>query len=110
MKATGIVKLWKDSNRIPYKHSSPQSRVFTRGLNAGNFTHHEEVNNMPDCIEYCGQRLECSAAFMLHHFCFTVSCYNKESCDTTPAMHSEFNPKLSFITHLTSSQPGQYVQ
>ncbi|XP_028405506.1 uncharacterized protein LOC114528113 isoform X2 [Dendronephthya gigantea] len=105
LKENIILKSTKDSNRTRYKHSSPQSRVFTRGIDAGNFTHHEEVNNMPDCIEYCGQQLECSAAFMVRHFCFTVACYNKESCDTAPAVHSGFNPRLSFITHLTSSQP-----
>ena len=97
----------KYSNTAPYKHSTPQSRVFLHGLNAGHFTHQGEVNNMAECIQHCGDQLDCSAAFMVRHFCFTVKCYSKNSCDTAPAVHSEFNPKLSFITHLSPSMTSQ---
>ena len=94
-------------NTAPYKHSTPQSRVFLLGLKAGHFTHQGEVNNMAECIQHCGDQLNCSAAFMVRHFCFTVKCYSKNSCDTAPAVHSEFNPKLSFITHLSPSMTSQ---
>ena len=102
----------KNSNEIPYKHSSPQSRVFIHGLKAGHFTQHGEVNNMAECIQYCGQQLNCSAAFMVRQFCFTVKCYSKRSCDTAPAVHSGYNPRVAFITHLSppvTSHPGMLV-
>ena len=89
------------SNAVPFKHSTPQSRVFLHGLKAGQFTHQGEVNNMAECIQYCGHQSNCSAAFMVRNFCFTVQCYSKKSCDTTPAVHSEFNPKLAFVTHFS---------
>ncbi len=96
---------------LPYKHSSPQSRVFIHGLKAGHFTQHGQANNMAECIQYCGQQLNCSAAFMVRQFCFTVKCYSKRSCDTAPAVHSGYNPKLSFVTHLSpamTSYKGEF--
>ena len=89
------------SEKPPFKHSPSQPRVFLHGLKAGQFTHQGEVKNMAECIQYCGHQSNCSAAFMVQNFCFTVQCYSKKSCDTASAVHSEFNPKLSFITHLS---------
>jgi hypothetical protein len=103
----------KNSSTIPYKHTSPQSRVFTHGLRAGHFTHQGEVNNMAECIQHCGQQPNCSAAFMVRQFCFTVECYSERSCDTAPAVDSGYNPKVAFIKHLlppATSQPGMFLE
>ena len=100
----------KNLSPIPYNHSPPQSRVFIHGLQAGHFTHQGKANNMAECIQYCGQQPNCSAAFMVRQFCFTVKCYNKRSCDTAPAVDPGYNPKVAFITHLSppvTSQPEQ---
>lgn len=102
------------STKFTYKCSAPQSRVFTYGLKAGNFTHQGEVNNMTECIQHCAQQLNCSAAFMVRRFCFSVKCYSQRSCDTSLAVHSGYNPQLSFITHLpqatTKSHKGKFIR
>ena len=95
-------------NQISYKHSTPQSRIFVHGIKAGQFIHQGNINNMAECIQRCGQQLNCSAAFTVHHYCFNVKCYSKISCETAPAVHSGYNPQLAFVTHSLpkTSEPG----
>lgn len=90
-----------------YKAGPVRENVFRYGMEAGNFTSHAAAKNMDECEYLCGKQADCSAAFMLRNYCFSVTCHSKESCVTKPAVPSTFSPRISFITHfLTPNSPS----
>ena len=67
-----------------------------RGMKSGNFTSHGMVKDFNDCHDKCCQDGNCDAAFMVKRTCFSISCYDKESCKFKAARPSPFNPTLAY--------------
>ena len=104
-------KILRKQPSISFEAGAVTSSIFFNGMNAGRFTSQGTMKNMEECIHLCGKEMNCSAAFMILKYCFSVKCYTKESCGTRTAIPSVFNPRVSFITHFSSrmSPSGKFA-
>ena len=71
--------------------------TLVRGMKSGNFTSHGVVKDFNDCHDKCCQDGNCDAAFMVKRTCFSISCYDKDSCRLKAARPSPFNPTLAYL-------------
>ena len=71
--------------------------TLVRGMKSGNFTSRGLVNGFDECFDKCCQDGNCDAAFMVKRTCFSIKCYDKDSCKFKPARPSAFSPTLAYI-------------
>ncbi|KAJ7382468.1 hypothetical protein OS493_034629 [Desmophyllum pertusum] len=81
-----------------------QNVTLRGGIKSGHFKDQGTVDSMERCIELCCSRDNCSVAFMLLNRCFSVSCYNDTSCNSTPARSLIFQPQLAYIRRNVTSK------
>ena len=81
-----------------------------RGKRAGNFTNIGDVGDFEMCIKRCCQSQKCDLAFKSSETCFLVSCFSKESCQTSPSLDDIFSPRMCFVTrHSRDEEKGNQV-
>ena len=56
------------------------------------------------CIQKCCDAEDCDVAFLLKQRCYLVTCYTKKGCETVPARHSLFRPRVSHVQRTNVSQ------
>ena len=62
-------------------HSPISYNVTLRhGLRSGHFKHQGRVDNFEACFSSCCHDNDCNLVFMLHNYCYLVTCYDHESC------------------------------
>ena len=86
--------------------SSPISYNVTlrNGIRSGYFRGQGRVENMGACIQKCCGAEDCDVAFLLKQRCYLVTCYTKKGCETVPARHSLFRPRVSHVQRTNVSQ------
>ena len=86
--------------------SSPISYNVTlrNGIRSGYFRDQGRVENMGACIQKCCGAEDCDVAFLLKQRCYLVTCYTKKGCETVPARHSVFRPRVSHVQRTNVSQ------
>ena len=86
--------------------SSPISYNVTlrNGIRSGYFRDQGRVEKMGACIQKCCRTEDCDVAFLLKQRCYLVTCYTKKGCETVPARHSLFRPRVSHVQRTNVSQ------
>ncbi|XP_078381846.1 uncharacterized protein LOC144664603 isoform X2 [Oculina patagonica] len=74
------------------------------GIRSGYFRDQGRVENMGVCIQKCCGAEDCDVAFLLKQRCYLVTCYTKKGCETVPARHSLFRPRVSHVKRTNVSQ------
>lgn len=54
------------------------------GLRSGHFKDQGRVDNFEVCFRQCCHDNDCNLVYMLHNYCYLVSCYDQESCALNP--------------------------
>ena len=99
----------------PSQHSLPQPSsclnspisynvTLRNGIRSGYFRDQGRVENMGVCIQKCCGAEDCDVAFLLKQRCYLVTCYTKKGCQTVPARHSLFRPRVSHVQRTNVSQ------
>ena len=99
----------------PSQHSFPQPSsclsspisynvTLRNGIRSGYFRDQGRVENMGACIQKCCDAEDCDVAFLLKQRCYLVTCYTKKGCETVPARHSLFRPRVSHVQRTNVSQ------
>lgn len=99
----------------PLQHSFPQPSsclsspisynvTLRNGIRSGYFRDQGRVENMGVCIQKCCDAEDCDVAFLLKQRCYLVTCYTKKGCETVPARHSLFRPRVSHVQRTNVSQ------
>lgn len=99
----------------PSQHSFPQPSsclsspisynvTLRNGIRSGYFRGQGRVENMGACIQKCCDAEDCDVAFLLKQRCYLVTCYTKKGCETVPARHSVFRPRVSHVQRTNVSQ------
>ena len=99
----------------PSQHSFPQPSsclsspisynvTLRNGIRSGYFRDQGRVENMGACIQKCCDAEDCDVAFLLKQRCYLVTCYTKKGCETVPARHSLFRPRVSHVQRANVSQ------
>lgn len=80
------------------------------GKKAGKFNNHGDVKGMEECQDICCKDKKCHVAFMLGKTCYSVACKNKELCAHTKAPPTDYNPQLSYVRPMeTSEKKGRLI-
>lgn len=80
------------------------------GKKAGKFNNHGDVKGMEECQDICCKNKKCHVAFMLGKTCYSVTCKNKDLCEHTKAPPTDFNPQLSYVRPMeTSNKKGKLI-
>lgn len=80
------------------------------GKKAGKFNNHGDVKGMEQCQDICCKDKKCNVAFMLDKTCYSVTCKNKDLCQHTKAPPTDFNPQLSYLRPMdTSNKKGKMI-
>ena len=74
------------------------------GIRSGYFRDQGRVENMGECIQKCCGAADCNVAFLLKRRCYLVTCYTKKGCETVPARHSVYRPRVSHVQRANDSQ------
>jgi len=99
----------------PSQHSFPQPSsclsspisynvTLRNGIRSGYFRDQGRVENNGACIQKCCGAEDCDVAFLLKQRCYLVTCYTKKGCETVPARHSLFRPRVSHVQRTNVSQ------
>ena len=109
--SSGLTKTLGDSSQHSLTHpssclNSPVSYNVTlrNGIRSGYFRDQGRVENMGECIHKCCDFDACDVAFMLRQRCYLVACYTKKGCQTVPARHSLFRPRVAHVHRTNISQ------
>ena len=54
------------------------------GLRSGHFKDQGRVDNFEVCFSQCCHDNDCDLVYLLHNYCYLVSCYDQESCALNP--------------------------
>ena len=107
----GLAKTSKNSSLLSFAHpssclNSPISYNVTlrNGIRSGYFRDQGRVENMGECLHKCCTSVDCDVSFMLKRRCYLVTCYTKKGCETVPARHSLFNPRVAHVQRTNVSQ------
>ena len=107
----GLAKTSKNSSLLSFTHpssclNSPISYNVTlrNGIRSGYFRDQGRVENMDECLHKCCNSVDCDVSFMLKQRCYLVTCYTKKGCETVPARHSLFNPRVAHVQRTNVSQ------
>lgn len=107
----GLAKTSKNSSLRSFTHpssclNSPISYNVTlrNGIRSGYFRDQGRVENMDECLHKCCNSVNCDVSFMLKQQCYLVTCYTKKGCETVPARHSLFNPRVAHVPRTNVSQ------
>ena len=80
------------------------------GKKAGNFNNHGDVQGMDECQDICCRDGKCNVAFMLGKTCYSVACKSKELCEHSKAPPTDYNPQLSYVRPMkTSDKKGRLI-
>ena len=107
----GLAKTSKNSSLLSFTHpssclNSPISYNVTlrNGIRSGYFRDQGRVEDMDECLHKCCNSVNCDVSFMLKQRCYLVTCYTKKGCETVPARHSLFNPRVAHVQRTIVSQ------
>ena len=107
----GLAKTSKNSSLLSFTHpssclNSPISYNVTlrNGIRSGYFRDQGRVENIGECLHTCCNSVDCDVSFMLKQRCYLVTCYTKKGCETVPARHSLFNPRVAHVQRTNVSQ------
>ena len=107
----GLAKTSKNSSLLSFTHpssclNSPISYNVTlrNGIRSGYFRDQGRVENMDECLHKCCNSVDCDVSFMLKQRCYLVTCYTRKGCETVPARHSLFNPRVAHVQRTNVSQ------
>ena len=107
----GLAKTSKNSSLLSFTHpssclNSPISYNVTlrNGIRSGYFRDQGRVEDMDECLHRCCNSVNCDVSFMLKQRCYLVTCYTKKGCETVPARHSLFNPRVAHVQRTNVSQ------
>ena len=68
------------------------------GMKSGVFTEHGTVNDFQSCVRYCCRDRLCDLAYQVGLTCYTIECYNADSCRTFSVPKFFLNPIIAFVT------------
>ena len=107
----GLAKTSKNSSLLSFTHpssclNSPISYNVTlrNGIRSGYFRDQGRVENMDECLHKCCNSVDCDVSFMLKQRCYLVTCYTRKGCETVPARHSLFKPRVAHVQRTNVSQ------
>ena len=113
---SGLAKTLEDSSQHSFSHppsclKSPISYNVTlrNGIRSGYFRDQGRVENMRECTNKCCDSNDCDVAFMLKQRCYLVTCYTKKGCQTVPARHSVFTPRVAHVQRSNVSQLASFM-
>ena len=108
---SGLRLAFSDSSRHLTTQPSPclnspisYNVTLRNGIRSGYFRDQGRVENMSECVQKCCSSEDCDVALLLKQRCYLVKCYTKQGCETVPARHSEFRPRVSHVRRANDSQ------
>lgn len=70
------------------------------GIRAGSYTEQGEVLNMQECVHWCCKDRKCDVAMLIKGICYSVSCYERQDCDSVPVRRIQYHPSLVHVSRV----------
>ena len=79
------------------------------GFNSGKFSYHPRVTHLEECAGRCCNDRECDVALIIGKRCFTVKCHLNRLCKTSYVKHSNYSPKVVFVSRTEANLSNIFV-
>ena len=80
------------------------------GQNSGRFTERGLVPDISQCVGLCCEDQSCDLAYTEGQRCYTVKCYNPDTCQLIEASHLTVGTAMAYVVRLTNKDVMQGMQ
>ena len=80
------------------------------GQNSGSFTERGLVPDISQCVGLCCEDQSCDLAYTEGQRCYTVKCYNPDTCQLIEASHLSVGTSMAYVVRLRNKDVMQGTQ